>query len=150
MKKVYKFIGMSIVILGVFLMATFQLQVMFIPVQASYPQPDYDQFISESPSGYALESFYPVIDEIVDNNKQVTIITDGTFGLLPYAFTLRYWNNSHVTILPVWPLTIPSELDANQTYIIIKKKSGQLDIPVSHVLYGKDPTNETEYTLYKL
>ncbi|HRN70185.1 MAG TPA: glycosyltransferase family 39 protein [Candidatus Woesebacteria bacterium] len=74
------------------------------PVKASLPETDYNQLIATHPSGYGLDRVYDVINQRIVEGGKVTLVTQGTFGLYPYAFMLEYWDNPNITILPRWPL----------------------------------------------
>ena len=68
------------------------------PPQAKLPSADYEQLISSYPSGYGLDQIFSFLDQEL-NQHQVTLVTQGTFGLYPYAFKLRYWDNPHLTLV---------------------------------------------------
>lgn len=93
-----------------FLLAVFFLQIKFDfailtnPPKAALPTADYTQYISEHPSGYGLDRIFSYLDKEAEERK-IIIVTEGTFGLYPYAFQLRYWNNKNVTIEPRWPIS---------------------------------------------
>lgn len=96
------------------------------PEKASLPQTDYNQLIATHPSGYGLDSVYGYINEDISQGKHVTLVTQGTFGLYPYAFMLEYWDNPNVTVLPRWPLDkiddqIYQEANKNTVLIILKE-----------------------------
>lgn len=114
------------------------------PTRVALPPTDYSQYIADHSSGYGLEEVYQVIDsELAKGN--VTIVTQGTFGIYPYAFNLRYWNNPHVTILPRWPLNVqePQIIEANKaskTLIILKDYTAiPPEMPVTQVIRADKP-----------
>jgi hypothetical protein len=61
------------------------------------------------------------IDEEKKKGK-VTLVTQGTFGLYPYAFDLTYWDDTQVEIIPRWPLSVVDQ------ELIDKSKKGNLYI----------------------
>ncbi len=73
------------------------------PPKSALPIADYKQYISEHPSGYGLDKVFAFLDKEAAKGK-IVVVTQGTFGLYPYAFQLHYWNNKNVTIVPTWPL----------------------------------------------
>lgn len=95
------------------------------PPKAFLPKADYTQFISEHPSGYGLQPIFDFLDK-ESKNKKIIVVTQGTFGLYPYAFNLRYWDNKNITIIPRWPLTNMDQdiYDLhlhNTVYIVLKE-----------------------------
>ncbi|KKR34377.1 MAG: hypothetical protein UU37_C0001G0002 [Candidatus Gottesmanbacteria bacterium GW2011_GWA2_41_12] len=114
------------------------------PSNAPMPITDYNQYVSEHPSGYGLNTIFSYLDNET-KNKKVTIVTEGTFGLYPYAFNLYYWNNKNVTIIPRWPLSFLDQeiLDAAKTskvYVILKEKEKIPEgMPVTLILKADKP-----------
>jgi hypothetical protein len=125
----------------------FQSLVMQAPWLAHYPSPDYDQLLAESPSGLALKPFYPIIDQALAKGP-VELVTDGTFGLLPYAFTLRYWGNPSVKITPIYPFTTQIATSAGTTQFMVVKSQTNLEEPLQVVSNGLDSDGEVEYRLF--
>lgn len=74
------------------------------PKRAPFPIIDYHQYISDHPSGYGLSEIFSYIDKKLEKEK-ITLVTEGTFGLYPYAFKLHYWDNKQIEIMDRWPLT---------------------------------------------
>ncbi len=68
------------------------------PFEAKIPKEDYEQFISSYTSGYGLD---PVIDYLEREAKDnpIVVVSEGTFGLFPYAFELHFKNNPNVHIM---------------------------------------------------
>lgn len=115
--------GLGIVLIIPFLITNFYI--LTDPTKASLPKTDYDQLVATHPSGYGVSRVYESINDRVAIGQHVTLVTQGTFGLYPYAFMLEYWNNPHVTVLPRWPLdTIDEEVIAahNKTTVLILLK----------------------------
>jgi len=95
------------------------------PIYAKIPKADQGQFFDSIFSGGG-------IPEVVDffkretEKKQVNLYTEGTFGLLPYAVELYFYDNQNIKITGVWPLeNIPSDkvvFDKNkENYIIVNE-----------------------------
>lgn len=114
------------------------------PPEASIPYTEYTQYISEHPSGYGLDKTYAVIDHYAKEGK-VILFTQGTFGLYPYAYTLRYWGNPNVQIEPRWPLDkiTPEVTEAtkNGKVLIVLKEYDQVpqSFPVTVLAKGEKP-----------
>lgn len=121
--------------------------------KAPFPEIDYHQYISDHPSGYGLEKIYSFFDSQIKTNK-ITVVTQGTFGLYPYAFYLEYWNKD-IRIIPRWPMTIDSEIyEAQKTsivYVILKEyKSIPPELPLDLVFVAKKPGNRDVIIVTKL
>jgi 4-amino-4-deoxy-L-arabinose transferase-like glycosyltransferase len=94
------------------------------PESSSMPQTDFDQYVKSHPSGYGVNEVITVLDNSLKDNKNITLVTEGTFGLFPYVFTLHYWQNPRVTIIPRWPMRIDTEITNRLThgpvYVVFK------------------------------
>lgn len=76
------------------------------PTKAALAKEDKQQYVTHHPAGYGVKEVIDLVDGQVAKGKNVTLVTQGTFGLFPYAFTLHYWDNKKVKILPRWPLEV--------------------------------------------
>ncbi len=136
--------------LGIIVVLTFlpQLSVAKLiltdPPKAPLPDTDYQQYISEHPSGYGLDRIFSFIDKEAQT-KPVTVVTQGTFGLYPYAFTLHYWGSPNVTIMSRWPLSVIDEdiyvaSRKGPTFIILKEHDTiPSNLPLTLVLKSEKP-----------
>lgn len=126
------------------------------PAKASLPETDYEQLISLHPSGFGLGAVYTYLDNQLAQGKKVTLVTQGTFGLYPYAFNLEYWTAKNLTILPRWPLdALDSEIiEAEQksdVYILFKEEDRvPANFPVVLVLKSEKPGGKNPLLLTKL
>lgn len=68
------------------------------PSEAKLPNDDYDQFVSSYTSGYGLEPVFTYLER-ESRDKKIILITEGTFGLFPYAFELQFRNNPNMQII---------------------------------------------------
>lgn len=121
--------------------------------KAPLPEIDYHQYISDHPSGYGLEKVFSFFDSQIKTNK-ITVVTQGTFGLYPYAFYLEYWDKD-IRIIPRWPMIIDSEIyEAQKTstvYVILKEyKSIPPELPLDLVFEAKKPGNRDVIMVTKL
>lgn len=99
--------------------------VLTAPEKADLPETDYDQLVATHPSGYGLNEIYNYLNERLASGQKITLVTQGTFGLYPYAFDLEYWGDPNINILPRWPLDkIDEEIQqaSNDTDVIILLK----------------------------
>lgn len=96
------------------------------PMEAPIPDPDRQQYIDDWPSGGGvLEANALFAAELIKGT--VSIYTDGTFGLLPYAIEIYHVDNPNAIIKGVWPLPaqMPEDMrkDASDhpTYFILNQ-----------------------------
>lgn len=145
-----------LLILILFPLFAFDALLLTVPQFAPLPQSDKNQYITEHPSGYGLEYVYDFIRE-KSRNEKITIVTQGTFGLYPYAFYLEFWGNPNVAILPKWPMDkidqeILSAREKGPVYIILKEhQTIPQHLPLVLVLQaekpgGQDPILVTTFT----
>ena len=118
----------ALVLFGVVLFPLLKMDYYILtnPIKTNFPQTDYDQLVASHPSGYGVDQVYAYINNEVEKGEKVTLVTQGTFGLYPYAFMLEYWNNPNVVIVPRWPLdTIDEEIvsanDTSRLIILLKE-----------------------------
>jgi hypothetical protein len=116
------------------------------PPVAPLPETDSHQYVTDHPSGYGLEPVFTFLNKESEKRK-ITVVTQGTFGLYPYAFNLEFWNNKNVNVLGRWPL---DKIDADiekinkkeEVFIILKEYEKIPDnLPLQLVLEGTKPGN---------
>ncbi len=124
-KKKWWIVGITTLLLIIPLVRT-DYFILTAPEKANLPKTDYDQLVATHPSGYGLNEIYEFLNKELDNGQNITLVTQGTFGLYPYAFDLEYWDNPSINILPRWPLdTIDEEIQQareNTDVIILLKE----------------------------
>lgn len=136
------------VVLGIVLIPQLILSynILTNPPAANLPEADYRQYITEHTSGYGLDKVFAYLDDKKQTGK-ITVVTQGTFGLYPYAFNLQYWDDTNVNIIPRWPLSVIDQdiYDATRSsnvYIIFKEENGvPSDTPVQTLLKVDKPGN---------
>jgi len=147
---IHKFPPLIIVV--IFLLR-FDLSLLTTPYLAPIPDTDYHQYISDHPAGYGLDKIFAFIDS---HDKPITIVTEGTFGVLPYALNLRYWDNPKITIVPRFPLSsLDQEIyDRAQTepvYILLKDQEKIPNyLPLTPVIIATKPHGTTPFILAEL
>ncbi len=98
-----RFFSQKIIIIVVLLLSLrFDFYILTNPKLISLPLVDYNQYISSEYSGYGLDPIFKFLDKELNTGPRVTLVTQGKFGLFPYAFMLRYWNDSRISIIPSW------------------------------------------------
>ncbi len=139
----------AILIVGVIVVEPLQFDALLLtyPPAAPLPLTDYNQYISQHPSGYGLDKIFAFLDNELEENN-VTLVTQGTFGLYPYAFKLQYWDSKKLHIIDRWPLKVIDQdiLDAKKTskvYILFKEyNTVPEDLPVKLILRSEKPGGE--------
>lgn len=125
------------------------------PVKAQIPSNDYQQFVSDSPSGYGVSGVINFLNQ-EKTKHPIVLVTQGTFGLYPYAFTLEYWNDPQVTIVPRWPLTVIDQdlLDMAKdkpVYVLLKQyQDVPPGLPLMLVLRSEKPSKKYPLLLTKI
>lgn len=116
------------------------------PSKAPLPLIEQYQYISSQFSGYGLSSIFPFLDTELERGPRITLVTQGKFGLFPYAFILRYWNDPRIDIMPTW---IPENLEYDlysfptKTYVVFnEEKTIPKDFPLFLVLKAEKPKGE--------
>lgn len=153
-KKFFLYVGYFVIAGIVIPLIYFDSLILTDPPRAPLPEADKNQYILQHPAGYGLETVYDFIRE-KSQSQRITIVTQGTFGLYPYAFYLEFWGNPNVVILPKWPLDkLDEEILAAQkkgpVYVILKEHDTIPEtLPLVEILRaikpgGQDPILVTE------
>ena len=100
--------------------------ILFRPLYAPIPQADKGQYLNDWPSGWGTREITSII--LTQSQKgKVTVITDGTFGLLPYAFEIYLVDKPNIEIQGIWPLPkiithdLIQKAQDHTTYLIINQ-----------------------------
>lgn len=90
--------------------AKVSLDFIFNPSQAAIVDADIDQYITLWPAGGGVKESIEFFQNQA-KDKKIFIATEGTFGLLPYAFEIYLEDNPNITIKGYWPIgEIPDEV----------------------------------------
>lgn len=106
----YKYLGrygvVSIVVAVVLVIPLIRTDFFLLtnPPLADIPTADSGQLITSQSSGYGIPEVFDYLDQQLAKGRHLYLVTQGTFGDYPYAFSLEYWGDSNMTIIPVWPL----------------------------------------------
>lgn len=143
-KVIFKAVSVIASIIILFSLIPYSFAILTSPEKAPIPGTDYRQLVSEHPSGYGLDSVFDYLDQ-ESKDKKIVVVTQGTFGLYPYAFTLRYFGNPNVEIVPKWPLTSAddvSSLNKDNTFVILKESEvGDIppELPLTLIFKAQKP-----------
>jgi len=126
-KILKKEIWLIILSLGLFflwLRADFQL--LTNPYQASIPKADLGQYLNGWPAGGGIDETV-VFFEQEAKDKQILVITEGTFGLLPYGLEIYLSGHPNIQIQGVWPLEkgnlafLSEGEEAREVYLVLNQ-----------------------------
>ncbi len=96
------------------------------PLNAPIPQADKNQYIDDWPSGWGIREVNAFFTEESKKGK-IVVLTEGTFGLLPYAIEISQVDNPNVSVRGIWPLpeTVPEEIavvaKSVPTYLVLNQ-----------------------------
>jgi hypothetical protein len=105
----------------------FNFKILTSPPDAPLPGTDQNQYIKGEASGYGLEEVYQFLENGLEKNQRVYLVTEGTFGLFPYAIQLRFYRQlDRLKILDYYPLPtvfddkVVSAAKQAPTYLLLK------------------------------
>ncbi len=80
-------------------------------IHAPIPRPDADQYVKSWPAGGGIKEAVVFFEEQAQRGP-IFLATQGTFGLMPYAFEIYLGENTNIKIVGVWPIeqTPPQEI----------------------------------------
>lgn len=148
----------KIVLAGIFflpsLLAVYYL--LFNPLYAPIPYADRGQYISDWPAGWGVREVNNFLGRQAARGH-ITVFTEGTFGLLPYAIEIYLVDNPNVTIRGIWPVPqevpdyVISSVRLEPTYLVFSQQDVPKGWPVSLVAqYQKGLRTDRFYRLYKV
>lgn len=126
------------------------------PLYAPIPYADVGQYIDYWPSGWGIPQVNTFL--LAESAKgKVSVYTDGTFGLLPYAIEIYLVDKPNIDIHGLWPVPqdIPQEIidDAKDhaTYMIFNQTQDVPLWPMTLVAsYQKGNRSDTFLRLYRI
>jgi hypothetical protein len=120
------------------------------PIYAPIPAADAGQYINDWPAGWGIPEVNAFLLTQADKGK-ITVYTDGTFGLLPYAVELYLVDNPNVTIKGMYPVLndMPKELTdqakKNPTYMIFNQIQNIPPWPLRFISQYQKGQNAAEF-----
>lgn len=106
----------------------FDYKIIFDVIDAPLARSERFQFLDDWPSGYGVLQVIDYINQ--EKAKQpVILVTEGTFGLFPYAFELEYYDDPSVSVVPYWPLPIQDKImekSLGKPVFLVLKESQEL------------------------
>lgn len=97
--------ALQVVILVLILVwpAFISLQTISDPVHAALPLADAQQYLHGWPAGWGVSEIRHYLSTQSQQVPKMAIITEGTFGLMPYALNIYQKDYPNLQIIPVWP-----------------------------------------------
>ena len=107
-KKNYLKALVVLVFVGSFILNDFLILTNF--AKAPIPQADKSQLIESWPSGVGVNETVEFLKK-ESKDKKIHVVTQGTFGLMPYALEIYLKDNKSITTQGFWPISekIPNE-----------------------------------------
>jgi len=150
-KKKSAILGVILVCIIFYPSVLFSYKILKDPSSAPFPLTDQQQYVTQHPSGYGLDKVFAFLHGEAKKGK-ITVMTQGTFGLYPYAFYLEFWGNPNVNVLGRWPLDKidPDMIQIQKTqrfYIVLKDDPTiPANLPFQVVLKSTKPGGQ--YPIY--
>lgn len=97
------------------------------PWNARLPFSDRAQYLEDWPSGWGVPQVVSFLRNEA-NRGHVSVFTDGTFGLFPYALEIYLVSNPNMTIVGIWPLpdlipeAVLTAVKKGPTYLVLNEK----------------------------
>ncbi|MDP2638381.1 MAG: glycosyltransferase family 39 protein [Candidatus Levybacteria bacterium] len=97
-----------------YLIITFTVLVFFLPFKTDYlilanfarayiPASDVQQYLTRWPAGGGVKDVIKFLEKEAEKEK-IYVATQGTFGLMPFAFEIHFVNNSNIEVEGYWPV----------------------------------------------
>src|SRR3989344_3266641 len=123
--KKYTNISLAVFLLMLSVPAFTSYKLLTDPARANIPEGDSNQYFNDWPAGYGISEIVGIIKQ--DSQKTpVHVATEGTFGLMPFALNIYFFENENVHISSYWPLdsqNLPREIfdiaKTQKTYIVL-------------------------------
>lgn len=137
--------------------------ILFDFAHAPIPESDRSQYDNDWPSGVGVKQSIQYFKEQA-KDKHIAIFTEGTFGLMPYAYEIYLVDNPSYTIKGVWPINDNPPKDLldsarrQRTYIVfyqpcsncVQKGIAPIGWPLKQVMQVKRQTKDTYLTIYQV
>lgn len=102
-KKLDRKIWILVLILGIGYSVFTDFLVLYNFAGSPLPNADKSQYYTGWPSGVGVKEATDYLSKQAAQ-KPIFVGTEGTFGLMPYAFELQFYNNPNVTVKGFWPI----------------------------------------------
>jgi len=117
---------------------------------------DRGQYINDWPSGWGVKEIVSYLSQKAETEK-MTVFTEGTFGLLPYALEIYLVDNPNITIVGLWPLSLETPeavkvaASKGPTYFVMNQTQFPPNWSMDKIGEYQKGNNKTQHMrLYKL
>lgn len=131
----YKRYLILLIILSILIPSINSFKLLTNPKTATIAGSDAGQYLNDWPAGYGVEEIVRFIKK-ESKNQEVYISTEGTFGLLPYAIQIYFFDNNNVRISGFWPVdpnNLPVQIlevaQKNKTYFVFNENQKEIINP---------------------
>ena len=126
------------------------------PLYAPIPSADAGQYINNWPSGWGIQQINEYL--LAESKKgKVTVYTDGTFGLLPYAIEIYLVDTPNMKIQGIYPMPVEmipemlAQAENHPTYIVFNQIQNIPQWPLKLITqYQKGNFGDTYLRLYQI
>lgn len=105
------------------------------PTLANIPTAESSQYLNDWPAGYGASELVHFLKS-ESTNKEVTIGTEGTFGLFPFSLNIYFYRNNNVHIIAYWPVNsdklpeqIMTTVKTQKTYFVFNENQKTVQNP---------------------
>jgi len=132
-KSYYKFLWLILMILILIQPIFASYRLLTNPPRAKIADSDLAQYFNSWPAGYGVSEIVKIIKG-ESQHQDVVVGTEGTFGLLPFAIQIYFYNSQNVQIIGYWPVSdIPQQIletaKTKKTYFVFNEKQNLPDDP---------------------
>lgn len=131
-KKIFVYLALLI---SVLLPALISLKLITNPTKAKIPISDSNQYLNDWPAGYGAQEVVDILKK-ESISQEVSIGTEGTFGVFPFSLNIYFYNNKNVHIYSFWPVDpdkIPEQIKdlskKQKTYLVFNENQKNINNP---------------------
>ncbi len=132
------------------------IKLLFDPPNAPIPDGDSNQYINRWPAGYGINDLRTFFNQESKKYPKITVGTEGTFGLMPYALQIYQKEYPNVEVKDYWPLPaiLPIELTiaakSHPTYFIVYQQQQDPPWPAHLVAKYQQGKGNDYLRLYRI
>lgn len=123
---------------------------------ARIPKSDLSQYVNDWPAGWGVAEITARLQEETMSQK-VSVYTEGSFGLMPYALEIYFYSNPNIEIHGLWPLdpVIPEDIiqtaKERKAYLVTYQSQAKPSWPLELIAeYQKGANPYSKMRLYRI
>jgi hypothetical protein len=135
LKRKYNLIVIGFVLLMLIIPLHTSFKLLTDPKNARIAISDSNQYINDWPAGFGVKEIVQFLKN-QPQNEDIFVGTEGTFGLLPYAFHIYFFGNTKIHITGFWPVNenkLPQQImeasGKNKTYFVFNENQKEITNP---------------------